>query len=129
MGPSLSSCNGLTSKIIGQRQPGKLPPYKQPQLPLLYATHSKFTHFLFHTYFASVLQSWSLLNSVFKEGKDQGLSSTCSTARISQIFTIIVVVGVSGSDWYTAGHIAHCCCSMYLFSKSIIFLYLINSLK
>ena len=72
--------------MIGQRQPRKLPPCKQPKLPLLCATHFEFTLVLFCMYFASnkcclsfaILVSWR--NSFFKEEKDWSPSSKPSTA-------------------------------------------------
>ena len=74
--------------MIGQRPLGKLSAYKQPKPRPLYTTHSKFTCVVFHTYFASNKRCLyftilvSLLNSFFREDKDQGPSSNCSITGI-----------------------------------------------
>ena len=44
--------SGPNMETIGQRQPRKLPPCKQPKLPLWHVSHYESARVLFHTYFA-----------------------------------------------------------------------------
>ena len=68
---------GPNLETIGQRQPRKLSPYKQPKPLLWEVTRSESAHLFFHMYAASnkycyLFHSFGLLlNSFFKEDKNQ----------------------------------------------------------
>ena len=100
------------SKMIGHRQSRRLPPYKQPKPPPFHATHSELTPVFFHIYFASNKRfiyftiSVSLLNSFFKEDKEQGPASShhtpCPLAPRSNICLLFILTMVRlGYKWAT----------------------------